>query len=94
MWDLTSVGEGNEAFLIRVWKLLPSRRVLKPRGEALEGKAQRGQYLLAVGLDKQTSTKSYVSSLISNEHDKHDRFFQVKSQTKLYFDYDQVAKNY
>ena len=23
-------GERNEAFLIRVWKLLPSRRVLKP----------------------------------------------------------------
>ena len=24
------VGEGNEAFLMRVWKPLPSRRVLKP----------------------------------------------------------------
>ena len=28
--DLTSVGEGNEAFLVWVWKPLPSRRVLKP----------------------------------------------------------------
>ena len=28
----TSVREGNEAFLIRVWKPLPSRRILKPRG--------------------------------------------------------------
>ena len=30
VWDLTSVGEGNETFLIRVWKPLPSRRVLRP----------------------------------------------------------------
>ena len=27
--DLTLVGEGNRAFLIRVWKLLPNRHVLK-----------------------------------------------------------------
>ena len=27
--DSTSVGEGNEAFFIRVWKSLPSIRVLK-----------------------------------------------------------------
>ena len=28
--DPTSVGEGNEEFLIRVWKPLPSRHALKP----------------------------------------------------------------
>ena len=28
-WDLTFVGEGNEAFLIRMWKTLPNRRILK-----------------------------------------------------------------
>ena len=28
MRDATLVGEGNEAFLIRVWKPLPSRRIL------------------------------------------------------------------
>ena len=30
LWDLILVGEGNDAFLIRVWKPLPNRRVLKP----------------------------------------------------------------
>ena len=44
LWDLTLVGEKNETFFIREWKPLPSRRVLKPWK-----KAQRGQYLLAVG---------------------------------------------
>ena len=44
MWEPTSVGEENEAFFVRVWKLLPSRCILKN----LKGKAQRGQYLLAV----------------------------------------------
>ena len=29
LWDLTSAGEENETFFIRVWKPLPSRRVLK-----------------------------------------------------------------
>ena len=38
LWDLTSVGEGSEAFFIRVWKPLPSSRVLKPWGEARNGK--------------------------------------------------------
>ena len=28
--DLTSVGEGNETFFIRLWKPLLSRRILKP----------------------------------------------------------------
>jgi len=45
LWDHTSVGEGNEVFLIRVCKPIPIRHVLKPWG-----KAQRGQYLLVVGL--------------------------------------------
>ena len=50
----TSIGEGNEAFLImalRVWILLPSRRVLKTLMGSLKGQAQRGLYLLAVNLD-------------------------------------------
>ena len=51
LWDLTSVGKGNEAFLIRVWKPLFSRRILKTLRGSLKEKAQRGQYLLAVGLD-------------------------------------------
>ena len=36
--DTTSVGEENEAFFIRVWKLLPSIHVLNP-----ERKAEKGQ---------------------------------------------------
>ena len=35
--DFTLVGKENEAFLIRVWKPLPSRRVLK----SFEGKPER-----------------------------------------------------
>ena len=34
LWDPTSVGEGKKAFLIRMWKPLPNRRVLKPWGKA------------------------------------------------------------
>ena len=37
LWNPTSVREGNEIFLIRVRKPLPSRRVLKPWGEAQRG---------------------------------------------------------
>ena len=44
------VGEENEAFFIRVWKSLPSRHVLKSLKRSPKGNAQRGQYLLAVGL--------------------------------------------
>ena len=49
-WDPTSVGEENETFFIRVWKPLPSRRVLKPWGLRWYVTGQSGQYLLAVGL--------------------------------------------
>ena len=38
--DPTTVGEGNEAFRIRVWKPLPNRRVLKPTGKAQKGKSK------------------------------------------------------
>ena len=44
------VGEEKEALLIRVCKPLPTRRVLKTLRENSKGKAQREQYLLAVGL--------------------------------------------
>ena len=45
----TLVRVRNETFLVRVWKPLRSGRVLKLRGSP-KGKAQRGQYPLAVGL--------------------------------------------
>ena len=41
---------GDEAFFIRVWKPLLSRRVLKTLKGSPKGKGQEGQYLLAVGL--------------------------------------------
>ena len=50
VWDPTLVRGGNEAFLLRVWKSLLSRRVLRTLRESSKGKAQRGQYLLVVGL--------------------------------------------
>ena len=45
MWYPILAKEENKPPFIRVWKSSPSRRVLKPWG-----KAQKGQYLLAVGL--------------------------------------------
>ena len=48
----TSVGEGSKTFFIRVWKPLPSRHVLKTLSGSSKGEAQRGQYLLAVGLGR------------------------------------------
>ena len=50
MWDPTSIGEENKTFFIRTWKPLPSKCVLKTLRGSPEGKAQREQYLLAVGL--------------------------------------------
>ena len=50
LWDPTSVGNENKTFFIRVWKPLPSIRILKTLRGSPKGKAQRGQYLLAVGL--------------------------------------------
>ena len=41
---------GNEPFLIRVWKLLPSRRILKLWGWRLYVIGRSEQYLLAVDL--------------------------------------------
>ena len=29
LWDPTSVGKGNETFLIRVWKLFSNKHILK-----------------------------------------------------------------
>ena len=52
MWDLTLVGEENETFFIRVWKPLPSRRVLKPLRGSSKGKVQRRQYLLVMDSDR------------------------------------------
>ena len=50
LWDPTSVGEGNETFLIKVWKSLSSRYVLKLWGWRRYVTGQNRQYLLAVGL--------------------------------------------
>ena len=50
LWDPTLVGEENETFFIRVWKLLPNKRVSKILRGSSKGKAQRGQYLLVVDL--------------------------------------------
>ena len=53
LWDPTSVGEEeNKTFFIRAWKLLLSRPVLKTLKGSPKGKAQREQYLLAVGLGR------------------------------------------
>ena len=64
-----SVGVENETPFIRVqkplsvWKPLPSRRVLKTLRGTRKRKAQRGQYLLAVGLGRY---KWYQSQILGN----------------------------
>ena len=50
LWDPTSVGEGNGAFIVRVWKPLPCKRVLKSWDWRLYRTSRSGQYLLAVCL--------------------------------------------
>ena len=57
MSDPTLVGEENETPFIRVWKPLPSIRVLKTLRGSSKEKAQQGQYLLAVGLDRDTKLR-------------------------------------
>ena len=54
LWDPISVAWENETFFVRVWKPLPSKRVLKTLRGSSKGKAQRGQHLLAVSLDRYT----------------------------------------
>ena len=44
--------EENETPFIRMWKPLPSRRVLKTLRRSPKGKTQRRQHLLAVGLSR------------------------------------------
>ena len=51
LWNPISVGEENETFFIRTWKAL------------IEGKAQRGQYLLVVDLG---SYKWYQSQTLGD----------------------------
>ena len=62
-WDPTSFGVGNEAFFIKMWKHLPSRRILKTLRGSPKGKVRRGQYLLAVGLG---SYKWYQSQTLND----------------------------
>ena len=65
IWDSTSVGEGNKTLFIRVWKPLPSTCILKTLRGSPKEIAQRGLYLLALGLDHyklyQTQTSDCVS---------------------------------
>ena len=42
LWDPTSSGEENETFFIKVWKPLPSKRVLKTLRGSLKRKALAG----------------------------------------------------
>ena len=55
--------EGNKALFIEVWKLLPSKHILKTLKESPKGKTQRGQYLLEVSL---VCYKWYQSQTPSN----------------------------
>ena len=50
------IGEENEVSVIRVWKPLPSRHVLKTLRGSPKGK--QGQYLLAVSLNRYKSYQS------------------------------------
>ena len=50
LWYLTLVREENGTPFMRVWKSFPSRRALKNLDE--KWKAQKGQYLPAVGLGR------------------------------------------
>jgi len=61
-WIVRShIGWGeNKTPFTRVWKPLPSRRVLKALRGNPKGKAQRGQYLLAVGLSRYKWYKSWT----------------------------------
>ena len=42
---------GDETFFIRVWKPLPSKRILKTLRRSSKGKAQKIQYRLEADLD-------------------------------------------
>ena len=65
-WIVRShIGWGGErAFFIRVWKSLPSRCVLKTLRGNPKGKAQRGQYLLAVGSGRYSFSLLNLLSLL------------------------------
>ena len=56
---------GNETFLYKGVKPLPSRRVKKTLRGSLEGKAQIGQYLLVVGLGCYKWYQSQASGAVS-----------------------------
>ena len=64
LWGPTSVGEGNETFLIRVLKPLPSRRVLKMWDWRQYVTCQNGQYLLAVGVGRYSYPYSLELSVV------------------------------
>ena len=59
------VGEENETFFIRVWKLLPSKRILRTLRGSPKGKSQRGQYLLGVGLGRYRKTRKVERNSIN-----------------------------
>ena len=63
--DPRLVGEENGTFFTRVWKPLPSKRVLKTLRGSPKRKTQRGQYLLAVGLSYYSWYQSQTPSDVS-----------------------------
>ena len=61
LWDPTLVVDGNETFLIRVWKPLPNRHILKPWGWRQYISSQSGQYLSVEGLGSYTLVVIYLA---------------------------------
>ena len=57
------VGVRNKIFILRMWKPLPSRRVLKTLKGNPKGEAQREQYLLAVDLDCYKSPRKKIHKI-------------------------------
>ena len=49
----------TKKLIIRVWKPLPSKHVLKTLRGSQKEKVQRGEYRLAVGLNRYTYTKLF-----------------------------------
>ena len=78
LWDLTSVGEENETFFIRVWNPLPSRRVLK----ILKKKSLKGSWPISYMQPWYSQTKDQNSNFwISNVFGTHWLFWYEKDKT-------------
>ena len=73
----TLVGKENETFFIKVWKPLPSKRVLKTLRGSPKGKAQRGQYLLAVSLGYYRNSRRTRGTANSFTKTKREELFDA-----------------